>query len=235
MRHRARVIATVTVAAALAAGSVGATVASATGAKPGDHAKTVPASGERAADSDLAARLGTSPARLDQALRAVKTSLGKASAKPTEGQFEAALARILGIPQARVRQAFPGGESAAGSKAAGSEAGGSEAAGSEAGGSEAAGSEAAGSEAAGSEAAGSKAAGSKEAVPPGNDALTAAVAGRLHVSAARVNAALRPLFAAGTIDSSSPAFAAAGRSLGVGTQQLSDALAHAKHSLAGGK
>jgi hypothetical protein len=205
MRHRARVIATVTVAAALAAGSVGATVASATGAKPGDHAKTVPASGERAADSDLAARLGTSPARLDQALRAVKTSLGKASAKPTEGQFEAALARILGIPQARVRHAFPGGESAAGSKAAGSKA------------------------------AGSKAAGSKEAVPPGNDALTAAVAGKLHVSAARVNAALRPLFAAGTIDSSSPAFAAAARSLGVGTQQLSDALAHAKHSLAGGK
>jgi hypothetical protein len=210
MRHRARVIATVTVAAALAAGSVGATVASATGAKPGDHAKTVPASGARAADSDLAARLGTSPARLDQALRAVKTSLGKASAKPTEGQFEAALARILGIPQARVRHAFPGGESAAGSKAGGSKA-------------------------AGSKAAGSKAAGSKEAVPPGNDALTAAVAGKLHVSAARVNAALRPLFAAGTIDSSSPAFAAAARSLGVGTQQLSDALAHAKHSLAGGK
>jgi len=194
MRNRTRVIAAAAVTAALAAGSTGAAVALTTGAKPGAHAKTVSASGKRAADRDLAARLGVSPARLDQALRAVKTSLSKASAKPAEGEFDAALARILGIPQARVRQAFPAGKPG-----------------------------------------GSKAAGSKAAVRPGNDALTAAVARELHVSTARVNAALRPLFAAGTADSSLPVFAAAGRSLGVSTQQLSAALDHAKQSLAGGK
>jgi len=198
MRNRARVIAAAAVTAALAAGSTGAAVAVTTGAKPGAHAKTVSASGKRAADSDLAARLGVSPARLDQALRAVKTSLSKASAKPTEGQFDVALGRILGIPQARVRQAFPAGKPG-GSKAA------------------------------------EKPGGSKAAVQPGNDALTAAAARELHVSTARVNAALRPLFAEGTADSSSPVFAAAARSLGVSTQQLSAALAHAKQSLAGGK
>jgi len=68
----------------------------------------------------------------------------------------------------------------------------------------------------------------------GHDAITAAVAQELHVSTARVNAALRPLFAAGRADTSSPVFAAAARSLGVSTQQLSTALTHAKQSLAGG-
>ncbi len=69
---------------------------------------------------------------------------------------------------------------------------------------------------------------------PGHDALTAAVARELHVSTARVSAALRPMFAAGHADPSSPAFAAAARSLGVSTQQLTAALMHAKESLAGG-
>src|SRR5260370_31143087 len=69
---------------------------------------------------------------------------------------------------------------------------------------------------------------------PGHDAIVAAVARELHVSAARVSAALQPLFAAGHADTSSPAFAAAARPLGVSTQQLSAALAHAKQSLAGG-
>src|SRR5260370_17637561 len=69
---------------------------------------------------------------------------------------------------------------------------------------------------------------------PGHDAIVAAVARELHVSAARVSAALQPLFAAGHADTSSPAFAAAARSLGVSTQQLSAALPHAKQSLAGG-
>jgi 2-hydroxychromene-2-carboxylate isomerase len=68
----------------------------------------------------------------------------------------------------------------------------------------------------------------------GHDAMTAAVARELHVSTARVSAALRPLFAAGRADTSSPVFAAAARSLGVSTQQLNTALAHAKQSLAGG-
>jgi hypothetical protein len=82
---------------------------------------------------------------------------------------------------------------------------------------------------------GSKAVGSKSAEErQGHDAITAAVAQELHVSTARVSAALRPLFAAGRGDTSSPVFSAAARSLGVSTQQLSAALAHAKQSLAGG-
>ena len=78
--------------------------------------------------------------------------------------------------------------------------------------------------------AGSKAAEERQ----GHDAITAAVARELHVSTARVSAALRPLFAAGRADTSSPVFAAAARSLGVSAQQLSAALAQAKQSLAGG-
>jgi hypothetical protein len=68
----------------------------------------------------------------------------------------------------------------------------------------------------------------------GHDAIVAAVARELHVSTARVSAALRPLFAAGQADPSSPVFAAAARSLGVSTQQLSAALVNAKQSLAPG-
>jgi len=82
---------------------------------------------------------------------------------------------------------------------------------------------------------GTKAAGAKSAEERrGHDAITAAVAQELHVSRARVNAALQPLFAAGRADTSSPVFAAAARSLGVSTQRLSAALAHAKQSLAPG-
>jgi hypothetical protein len=97
--------------------------------------------------------------------------------------------------------------------------------------------------AAGSGAAVASTAGGKPAVPAhtkaaeerqGHDAMTAVVARELHVSTARVSAALRPLFAAGRADTSSPAFAAAARSLGVSVQQLVTALAHAKQSLAPG-
>ena len=109
MRNRARVIAATAVTAALAAGSTGAALASTAGAKPSTHAKTLSASGQRAADRALAERLGVSPARLDQALRAAKTSLSNAT-KPAGGQFDATLARILGITQARVRQAIPVGK-----------------------------------------------------------------------------------------------------------------------------
>ena len=69
---------------------------------------------------------------------------------------------------------------------------------------------------------------------PGHDAMVAAVAAQLHVSPARVAAALQPLFAAGHADTSSPAFAAAARALGVSTGQLDAALMHAKESLAQG-
>jgi hypothetical protein len=68
----------------------------------------------------------------------------------------------------------------------------------------------------------------------GHAAMTAAVARELHVSTARVSAALRPLFAAGRADTSSPILAAAARSLGVSVQQLNTALVHAKQSLAPG-
>jgi hypothetical protein len=67
---------------------------------------------------------------------------------------------------------------------------------------------------------------------PGHDAMVAAVAAELHVSTARVSAALQPLFAAGHADTSSPAFAAAARALGVSTNQLDTALMHAKQSMA---
>jgi hypothetical protein len=81
-----------------------------------------------------------------------------------------------------------------------------------------------------------KAAAAKAPVQPGNDdALTAAMASALHVSTARASAALRPLLAAGMVDSSAPAFSAAARSLGVSNQQLSAALAQAKQGMAGGK
>jgi hypothetical protein len=81
----------------------------------------------------------------------------------------------------------------------------------------------------GAKAVGSKSAGERQA----HAAITAAVAQALHVSTARVSAALQPLFAAGRADSSSPVVAAAARSLGVSTQQLYAALVHAKLSLAG--
>ena len=71
------------------------------------------------------------------------------------------------------------------------------------------------------------------AAQPGNDAFTAAVARELHVSTARVDAALRSLQASGRVDSSSPEFAAAARALGVSPQQLFVALGQAKQSLAG--
>src|SRR5262249_39451432 len=52
---------------------------------------------------------------------------------------------------------------------------------------------------------GSKAVGSKSAAErQGHDAITAAVAQQLHVSTARVNAALQPLFAAGRAHAASP-------------------------------
>jgi 2-hydroxychromene-2-carboxylate isomerase len=87
----------------------------------------------------------------------------------------------------------------------------------------------------GAKSAAAKSAGSNSAAErQGHDAMTAAVARALHVATARAGAALRPLFAAGRADTSSPAFAAAARSLGVSTQQLNTALVHAKLSLAAG-
>jgi hypothetical protein len=205
MHNRTRVIAAAAVAAALAAGSTAAAVASTTGAKPAASVKTVPASAACAPESELAARLGVSVARLDQAGRAVKTSLAKAGAQPTEDQLYAALARALGISQARVQEAFAAGKPC-GAKAPGPREPGSKAA--------------------------QKGASSADEARL-QAAFTAAVARELHVSAAQVSAALRPLFAVGHADPSSSAFAAAARSLGVSAQQLNDALMHAKEGMAG--
>jgi hypothetical protein len=63
--------------------------------------------------------------------------------------------------------------------------------------------------------------------------MVAVVARDLHLSTARVAAALAPLFAAGHADPDSPVLAAAARSLGVSTQGLIAALTNAKESLAG--
>jgi hypothetical protein len=215
MRNRTRIIAAATAGTvALAGVSTAAALASTSDGKPGTHSKTAAASDKHAAESDLAARLGVSPARLDRALRAAKISLSKANAKPTESQFEATLARILGIPEARVRQAFraenPGGSTAAGSKAARSKA-------------------------AAAKAAAAKDARSKAAERATNHAFAAAVARELQVSMARVSEALRPMLASGYADPTSPEFAAAARSLGVSVHQLSAALVHAKQSLAQAK
>jgi len=71
------------------------------------------------------------------------------------------------------------------------------------------------------------------AAKAGHDAMVAVVARDLRLDAARVAAALAPIFAAGHADPDSPALAAAARSLGVSTQGLIAALTHAKLSLAG--
>ena len=66
----------------------------------------------------------------------------------------------------------------------------------------------------------------------GHEALAMAVARELHISMAKVNTALQPLFAAGHADPSSPVFTAAARALGVTPGQLDAALVSAKESLA---
>src|SRR5262245_3190928 len=197
MHNRTRMIAAAAAGTvALGVVSTAAAVASPSDGKPSNHSKTASPSGKHTFESDLAARLGVSPARLDHALRAAKISLSSGNAKPTERRFEAALARILGIPQARVRHAFPAAISGR------------------------------------SGAAGSKAAESKAASRAANHAFSVAVARELHVSTARVSAALHPFLAAGSVDPSSPEFAAAARSLGVTAHQLSAALVRAKRSMA---
>lgn len=194
MRNRTRVIAAAAaVTAALAGGGTVTAMASTAGAKPATHAKTVPTSYQCAPASDLAARLGVSPARLDRALWAVKTSLSAASAKPAEGQFDAALARALHVSQARVRHAF------AAEKPCEPKTGGTKTA---------------------------------PSGQQGHEALAMAVARELHISLAKVNAALQPLFAAGRADPSSAVFTAAARALGVSPGQLDAALISAKESLA---
>jgi DNA-binding transcriptional regulator YdaS (Cro superfamily) len=222
MRNRTRMIAAAAAATAALVGSSAAATAPVAGAAPttGTRScptgKPAPASDQSQADSQLAARLGVSTTRLEQALRQVKLSLSKSGATPTQFQFDATLARLLGVSLARVRQVFPVVTATP-----------------------------AGIKVAVSGSAGSKAPATACAKPPhgkgpvpqpqqqqGDTALTAAVASELHLSTSQVSAALQPLFAAGSVDPSSPAFATAAKQLGVSVQQLVNALTQAKQSLA---
>jgi hypothetical protein len=199
------VAAAAAVTAMLAAGGTTAAMAATAGTAPAATAsptppvKSPPARAVPVPGGDLAAqaaRLGVTPARLQQALRTVKVSLGATGTPPTPAQFEAALATVLGIPVARVQQAFPAGVPAGTKPVNGGQPG------------------------------------APSSANPDNEPLAAAIARELHVSVSRVSAALRPLFAAGRADPSSPAFAAAARALGVSPQQLATAIMQAKQSLA---
>src|SRR5882724_8915538 len=102
MRNRKRAVAVGAVVAMLAGGSTAAAAASSTDSghprtEASTHAKT-------AGDAALAARLGVSTQRLDQALRAAKPALVHATTKPTVDRFVAAIAANLGLPKARVAQ-----------------------------------------------------------------------------------------------------------------------------------
>jgi hypothetical protein len=207
MRNRTRMIAAAAaVTAALAAGSTAA-VAAATGGKPGVSAKTVSASEKPGHDAMVAAVAGelhVSAARVSAALQ----PLFAAGHADTSSPAFAAAARSLGVSTGQLNAALMHAKQSLAARQHAQQA-------------------PAGAKTA---PAGSKAAEERQ----GHDAMVAAVARELHVSAARVSAALQPLFAAGHADTSSPAFAAAALSLGVSTGQLSTALMHAKQSLAQG-
>ena len=225
MRNRTRMMATAAAVSAVLAAGTAAAVGSTTAATPGAHAKTMSASGEpggaKAAGSTsaqerqghaaiaaaVAQALHVTTARVDAALQPLFAAGGADSSSP----LVAAAARSLDVSTDQLYAALVHAKlSLAPATHTRVKAG--------------------GSKAAGSKAAGSQSAGERQ----GHAAFTAAVARELHVSTARVNAALRPLFAAGRADTSSPVFAAAAHSLGVSTHQLYAALVHAKQSLAPG-
>jgi len=217
MRSRTRMIAAAALAvAALAAGS-GAALASASGGKSGTAARTMSATGkpggpgERQAQNAMTAavarELHVSTARAGAALQPL---FAAGHADPSSPAFVAA-ARSLGVSTNALNTALVHAkESVAASMHIKARSG--------------------GSKAAGSKAVGSQSAGERQA----RAAMTAAVARELHVTTAQASAALRPIFAAGHADTSSPALVAAARSLGVSTHQLNTALMHAKQSLAPG-
>lgn len=219
MGNRTKVIAAAAVTAALAGSGTAAAMASTT--SPGTQATTTAAAvsttasgGKCSADSAVAARLGVSQSRLDQALRAVKTTFirdragsgdrtGSGGIDVSQSQFAAAVAHNLGVSSARVHQAFAiAGRDCV--KSGGTKPG------------------------------DGRSAPSPVSEQRAHQEMAAAVARELHVSEARAAAALAPLFAAGHVEIPSAALTDAARSLGVSAQQLSDALTHAKMSLAGG-
>ena len=216
MRSRTRLIAAAAaVAVALAAGSTAA-VASSAGGKPGVPAKTTSASEKQGHDAMVAAvarELHVSTARVGAALE----PLFAAGHADTSSPAFVAAARALGVSAEQLNTALVHAkQSLAASQQATQGPGGTK--------------DGTKDGAKGGAKGGAKAAEERQ----GHDAMVAAVAADLHVSAARVSAALEPLFAAGHADTSSPAFAAAARALGVSAEQLNSALVHAKQSLAQG-
>jgi hypothetical protein len=203
MRNRTRMIAAAAVTAALAAGSTVAVAAA--GGKPGVPAKTTSASekpGHDAMVAAVAAELHVSTARVSAALQ----PLFAAGHADTSSPAFAAAARALGVSTGQLQTALAHAKQSLAGRAQAKP----------------------GPDGAKTPPASAKAADERR----GHDAMVAAVAAELHVSTARVSAALQPLFAAGHADTSSPAFAAAARALGVSTNQLDTALMHAKQSLA---
>jgi hypothetical protein len=202
MRNRTRVVAAAAAVTAALAGSTAAALASTSGATPGTKTTTTtasvsggPASAKCPAGTDIAARLGVTPGRLDQALRSVKSSLvHETGGTVTQSQFDAAVARNLSVSSVKVQQAFAAGDPGCAKPG------------------------------------GSKPAPSRASEQQAQAAIAAVVARELHVTRAQASAALRSIFAAGRADPQSASFAAAARSLGVSTQQLNNALMHAKES-----
>src|SRR5215469_10085227 len=214
MRIRTRAIAAAAVTAALAAGSTAAAVASTTGKSPGAAAKTMAASsksgGSKSADEQRGhdAMVAAVARELHVSTARVSAALAPifaaGYADPSSPAFAAA-ANSLGVSVDQLSTALiHAKESLAAAAPAGKSRG------------------------------SSKSAGAKSAQEQqGHDAMVAAVASDLHVSTARVSAALAPIFAAGYADPSSQVFAAAAHSLGVSVEQLSAALIHAKQGMAG--
>jgi 2-hydroxychromene-2-carboxylate isomerase len=209
MRNRTRMIAAAAVIAALAAGS-GAAAASTTGAKPGAPAKTLSASGNPDSPAEVAghnAMVAAVAQELHMSTARVSAALQPlfAAGRADTSSVVAAAARSLGVSTQQLSAALAHAKQSLGGGTPAKRGPG-----------------------------GSKAVGANSAEKAGHDAIVAVVARELHVSTARVSAALQPLFSAGRADTSSSAFAAAARSLGVSTQQLSAALGHGKQSLAPG-
>lgn len=220
MRNRTRLIAATAAVAAAVAGGSAAAVASTTGAKPSAPATTVSASEKPGGSKSV----GSNSAEEQQGHNAIAAAVAQqlhvstaqvnaalqpifaaGQADPSSPSFAAA-ARSLGVSTQQLAAALAQAKQSVGA-----------------------------STQAGQSPGGSKSVGSKSAEERrGHNAMVTAIARQLHVSTARVSAALQPLFAAGQADASSPVLAAAAGSLGVSPQQLLAAVMQAKQSQAQG-
>ena len=192
MRNRTRMIAAAAaVTAALAAGS-GAAVASTTGAKPGAPAKTVSAS-EKPGGSEA---VGSSPLRSGRATTRSRRRWPRSctSVRPGSARRSSRCSRRAGPTRRRRYSRRPPVRLVSAPSSCPPRSRTASRAWPQA------------------RTPSSARAAPRPSVPSpaeerqGHDAITAAVAQELHVSTARVNAALQPLFAAGRADTSSPVF-----------------------------